>query len=58
MSILTLLRPLVASDPLIQEIDFAERGIELIDVSAIQVLSRFSELRAINLEGNKIKSVP
>ena len=55
---LSFLKELISQNPFVEDIEFQERGIDRLDNHSVEILSRFSELKKINLQDNEIRKLP
>ena len=55
---LNYLKELITTNPFIIDIDLENKGIVSLDPHSVDLLSRFSELKKINLADNHIKKLP
>lgn len=55
---LGLLKELITTNPFTEEVDFEGQNINSVDAVCVELLSRFSELRKVNLAENNIRKLP
>jgi Leucine-rich repeat (LRR) protein len=55
---LSYLKELFSSNPFVTSIDFSARNVTVLDPSSLALLSRFTELRRLDLSDNLIRALP
>ncbi len=55
---LSYLKELFSSNPFVTSIDFSGRNVTVLDPSSLALLSRFTELRRIDLSDNLLRALP
>ena len=55
---LSFLKDLITTNPFVEDIDLENRGITSLDAHSVDLMSRFSELKKINLADNHIRKLP